>query len=179
MANKTLLIITVIVIIVAIFLISKPAEIDEETLGEGGKNVGDVAFDLSFTTFDGEPDRFSNYRGKVVIANAWAAWCPGCLAEMKDLQAASTARDDLVILFIHRTATESKSKAQPYLDEFVAQGTPITDPVLEDPQDKFYNTFFAFGMPVSLFIDKEGVIREKKVGQLTVEEIESKIADLL
>ena len=179
MANKTLLIIAVIVIIVAIFLISKPAEIDEETLGEGGKNVGDTAFDLSFTTFDGKEDKFSNYRGKVVIINAWTVWCPFCLNEMPLMQKISNDNEDVVVLFIHRTSTESKSTAQPYLDDFASEGIPITDPIFEDPRDKFYTTFFGFGMTVSIILDKDGVIRDRKVGEYTESELEDEVQRIL
>jgi len=180
MANKTLLIIAVIAIIVAIFFISKPSSLDvSETLGEGGKNVGDTAFDLSFTTFDGKEDKFSNYRGKVVVANAWAAWCPFCIDEMPIMQAISDRNEDVVILFVHRTSTESKSTGQPYLDDFAREGIPITDPIFEDPTDKFYTTFFGFGMPVTIILDKDGVIQDKKTGPYTEEELEEKVRALL
>lgn len=181
MAKKgTLLIIVVIVIIAAIVIISNPFKKAPVIEGEGGKNIGDVTFDLQFKSFEGQDVKFSDFRGQVIVANAWAAWCPFCIDEMPVLQAVSDNHgDDVVVLFIHRTATESKSRATPYLDEFIAEGTPITDPVLEDPNDSFYTTFFGFGMPVTLFIDKDGVIRDKKTGPLTESELEGKIANLL
>lgn len=180
--NKTaILVIVIIAIVAAILFLSNPFKPKQQTqtLGEGGKKVGDIAFDLQFQTFDGKQVKFSNFRGKAVIANAWAGWCPFCVGEMPDLQAVSNKHDDLIILFIHRTATESKSKGQSFLDKFVTKGTPITDPVLEDPQDSFYNTFFGFGMPVTLFIDKNGVIKDRKVGSLTPSELEEKAAKIL
>jgi len=182
MANKTLLIIAAIIIIGAIFFISNPfssSNISEEVLGEGGKNIGDVAFDLSFTDFEGKQDKFSNYKGNVVVVNAWAAWCPFCVDEMPFMQKISDRNEDVVVLFIHRTSTESKSKAQSFLNELKSDGNPITDPVFEDPSDKFFKNFFGIGMPVSLIIDKEGVIKERKIGAFTESELERKIQALL
>lgn len=51
--------------------------------------VGDQAPDLSLRTLDGRPQRLSQFRGRPLLVNFWATWCPPCLAEMPRLSAAS------------------------------------------------------------------------------------------
>lgn len=146
-----------------------------------GKNIGQLAQDIALERFDGTPASFSDFRGQVLIVNSWAGWCPFCIDEMPDLQEASNRHGESVtVLFVHRTATEPASTGRSFLDDFPrARGISITDPVLMDPNDEFYRTYFGFGMPVTLFLDGDGVIREKKIGALTLEEMEEKIQGIL
>jgi len=174
-----LLILVVIVIIGAIFVLQRPAEQQAEQTGivpEGGTKIGEVVKDLELKSLDGGTVKFSDFRGNILVLNAWAGWCPFCIDEMPDLQRASNKRDDVVVLFIHRTRTEDIDTALTYLDDFPEKrGIEITDPILLDEADLFYREFFGFGMPVTLFVDKNGLIRDRKVGPLTVEEIDQKI----
>ena len=144
-----------------------------------GKQAGQRATDLGFERFDDGRLQLSDFLGKqALVVNAWAAWCPFCVDEIPDLQRASDRFDDVTVIFVHRTATESEAKARSYLERFESEGKPITDPVVLDPRDSFYQTYFGFGMPVTIFIDKEGIVRERKVGPLTAEEIVEKMEAL-
>ena len=173
--KSVILIIALIAIITAIVLVEqKRPEI------QPGGNIGDLATDLEFQTSTGEIIKLSDFKGKSVLAvNAWAGWCPFCIDEMPHLQRESNKYDDITVIFVHRTGTESKETAQTYLDAFPeTRGIAITDPVVWDPDDKFYRTYFGFGMPVTVFIDKDGLIEDKKVGALTPEEIQQKFEEL-
>lgn len=172
--QKTLLgIVVVIVIAAALVLFQNPFQSKIATTAAEGTEVGTQLPSFSLETAEGVALDLSSLEGNLII-NAWAAWCPFCIAEMPDLQAASDGREDVTVLFVHRTSTEAFSTAQTFLDEF---SSPITDPVLLDPEDSFYATFFGFGMPVTLFVSEDGIIRHKKVGPLTPEEIDSLIEE--
>ena len=179
MANKTLLIIAVLAIIVAIFFISKPSSPEvSETLGEGGKNVGDVAFDLSFTTFDGKEDKFSNYRGKVVIVNAWAAWCPFCRDEIPIIESLHKTRgNEVTIIGIHRTETESKKTGA----EFAYNDLDVTYLLLQDINGEAYK-YYSQGlnaMPLAVYIDSSGIIQERVLGPKNEEQIKDGFSKII
>lgn len=54
--------------------------------------------ELSFTTLSGDKVALSDYRGKLVMVNFWAPWCPPCRQEMPDLEAFHKKYDDTVVL---------------------------------------------------------------------------------
>lgn len=169
--------IAVIIIIGAILVLQNPfaPPAVEFVSPEEGTGVGKKLPSFSLQSPEGNEVPLSDFKGQNLIINAWAAWCPFCIAEMPDLQAAADEHDDVTVLFVHRTKTEPFSVGQPFLEDFEAEGTPITDPILLDPDDSFYSTFFGLGMPVSLFVNKEGVIKFKKVGPMDVNEIRDNI----
>jgi len=170
-------VIAVIIIIGAILALQNPfaPPAVEFVSPEEGTGVGKKLPSFSLQDTQGNEVPLSDFKGQNLIINAWAAWCPFCIAEMPDLQAAADEHDDVTVLFVHRTKTEPFSVGQPFLEDFDSQGTPITDPILLDSGDSFYSTFFGLGMPVSLFVDKQGVIKFKKVGPMDLNEIRDNI----
>lgn len=182
-----ILVLVLVAIVAAIVLIQQPfkevqeAEQDQVVPAGVGKKVGDLAIDLEFETTTGERIKLSDFKGKsALVVNSWAGWCPFCIDEMPDLQRVSNKYDDLTVIFVHRTRTESKDIARTYLGAFPEErGIAITDPVAWDTEDNFYKTYFGFGMPVTVFIDKNGVIQDRKIGPLTLGEIEEKFKGLV
>lgn len=173
------LIVVVLLVVGAIVLLQNPLDRPQVEFVQPGEgtSVGDTVPAFSLHTEDGEAVDVRDFEGQHLLINAWAAWCPFCLAEMPDLQAVSDQHDDVTVLFVHRTRTEDFSAAESFLADFAAEGTPITDPILLDEDDSFYATFFGVGMPVTLFVDKNGVIQFKKVGPMDAQEINDKIED--
>lgn len=138
--------------------------------------------DLALLSFEGQTVRLSDFQGKAVLVNAWAAWCPFCVAEIPDLERAGRAfGDKAVVLFVHRTATESQEVGERFLKQREAEsGLSISrSRVLLDPQDTFYKTYFGFGMPVSLFLKPDGSVAEKKVGSMDEAEAKQRLEKAL
>ncbi|MBI2876547.1 MAG: TlpA family protein disulfide reductase, partial [Candidatus Tectomicrobia bacterium] len=48
--------------------------------------MGELAPDFTFPDLQGKPVRLSSLRGRVVLLNIWATWCPTCVEEMPSLQ---------------------------------------------------------------------------------------------
>jgi thiol-disulfide isomerase/thioredoxin len=117
--------------------------------------------ELVAQTEDGRQVPLSAYRGKVVLLNFWASWCPPCVDEMPSMdELQKTFGDDLVVLAISADET--------WLDirKFFAQGTSMT--VLWDPsaakgdQPGAGALARAWGtdkLPESFLIDRDGVVR--------------------
>jgi len=189
--NKTIgLIVAVILIAAVIFFLFSTREqrpegtglIDDQTPNQApdeveleiGSQIGQLAPDFALEDSDGNIVKLSDFRGdKSVLINVWAAWCPFCVDEIPDIElAAQKYNDDLVVLFINRG--ESKSVAFDYLATGLREPIEIKSPILFDPAEDVYRGYNSFGMPVSFFIDKDGIIRDKKSGfMIPTERIEN------
>jgi thiol-disulfide isomerase/thioredoxin len=161
---------------------SSPGPAESPAAPEAGKAVAPPGEELVLESFDGQTVRLSDFRGKAVLVNSWAAWCPFCVAEIPDLERAGRALGDrTVVLFVQRTATESQEAGEKFLKQREAESglTIARSRVLLDPQDSFYKTYFGFGMPVSLFVDPSGKLSEKKVGVMDEPEAREKLKKAL
>jgi peroxiredoxin len=106
--------------------------------------------DFTLTDLQGKTWHFRDLRGKVVLVNFWATWCPPCRKEMPDLQALSEKFKDqgFVVLAI---SDEEAAKVSPYLAEH-----KVSYPVLLDPGRKVNDLFIVEGIPKSFVYDRSG-----------------------
>lgn len=131
-----------------------------------GNQVGDVAPDFTLKDLDGNTVTLSSLRGKKVILNFWATTCPYCKIEMPALnQFIKSHKDDTVLLAID--LGESPSKVKQYLEGKGYEFTVLLDTDLSTIYD--YQVQF---IPMSYFIDKNGIIRAISNGAMTYDEIE-------
>jgi peroxiredoxin len=122
---------------------------------------GHLAPDFTLKTLEGHTVRLSELRGqKVVLINFWATWCPPCRIEMPAMQQiySEYKAKGLEIL-----AVNIESDAQEEIRDFVKE-LRLTFPILLDPDMKITRNFRLIGLPVSILIDRQGVIRAKIVG---------------
>lgn len=135
------------------------------TPGEGGRSpsprAGFPAPSFTLTNLEGDPVKLSDYQGKVVLLNFWAAWCPPCKAEMPAFDALQQAYqgDDLVILAVNTTYQDDLAAAQ----EFVVENN-LSFPVLLDMDGKVSNAYQILAMPSTFFIDRDGIIQQVIIG---------------
>lgn len=129
--------------------------------------------DIAFRTLEGGEIRLSNFRGKFLLVNTWASWCPFCLKELPDfISLKKEYGDDLVILAVNRG--EKPEIAKKYAEDLKLGNTLI---VFLDPDDALYKEIGGFSMPETIFVDKEGLIREHKRGPMTLEEMRRRVKD--
>ena len=107
---------------------------------------------LDFTLKDlsGKTWTFSELRGKVVLVNFWATWCPPCRKEMPSLEALYErfSAKGFVVLGI---SDEEAAKVDPFIRD-----RKITFPVLLDSDRKVNDMFVVEGLPMSFVYDREG-----------------------
>jgi cytochrome c biogenesis protein CcmG/thiol:disulfide interchange protein DsbE len=133
-----------------------------------GKNstaavVGDPAPDFELEDMDGNMVSLSDYRGKFVILNFFASWCPPCREEAPELQAYEERYGDQAKLLILDRA-EPKLKVQEFIEEFNSTST-----YLLDYNDSMAKPYGVIGQPETFFIDEEGIIRYHHIGPMTTE----------
>jgi thiol-disulfide isomerase/thioredoxin len=136
---------------------------------------GDKPRALALKDLKGRIHRLSDYRGKVVLLNFWATWCPPCRAEMPDLVKwqKDYGRLGLQVLGITYPPTEISEVLE------FARSVRINYPILLG--EKETRALFDPGetLPITVVIDRNGNVREVIEGILLPEEFEQKIKPLL
>lgn len=122
--------------------------------------VGSYAPNFTAKTLEGKDIALRDYRGKPVVLNFWATWCPPCRAEMPLLQQYYTKHQGEYNMVAVNDA-EPKEQVQAFIQQ---QGFTFT--VALDPQQSIVAKYRIQGFPTTFFIDAEGVIRYMHVGML-------------
>jgi len=117
--------------------------------------------EFSLKDLAGKTWTFSELRGKVVLVNFWATWCPPCRKEMPDLEALyeKFAAQGLVVLGI---SDEKAAKVEPFIRE-----RKVTFPVLLDPKRKVNEMFVVEGIPKTFIYDREGKLVAQSIDMRT------------
>lgn len=150
----------------------------EEKQGEEviGIEQGNKAPDFTLSTLDGGTAKLSDFRGKNVMVNFWATWCPPCRAEMPHMQNVYDKQkdNDFAIVAVNMTGTEDRpDDVQPFIDEL-----EITFPILMDEELHVTDTYEVIAYPTSYFIDKNGTIHYKVFGAVNEDFIKKQIAQM-
>ena len=133
------------------------------------------SYGLTLQTYDGKKVQLSDYRGKVVIAYAWASWCPYCGGEIQNLATLKAKYGDrIVILAINRA--EPLADAKGYTDQ-LSNVSGVT--FLLDPTDSFFKSVSGYAMPETIFIQKNGDVMFHQHGPMTLDTAEQKLQQLL
>ena len=127
--------------------------------------VGTPAEDFRLTDLEGKQQSLSQYRGKVVLVNFWATWCKPCTTEMPAMQATYDKLRDKGFVVLAINELEDDAKVREHIKQY-----GHTFPVLMDRDNKVANQFGVFGLPVSVFIDENGVVQEYIKGGLLTEQ---------
>lgn len=136
-----------------------------------GASPGDRAYDFYLEDLDGNAVSLSDFRGKKVFLNFWASWCPPCRVEMPHLQEFSEENEDVMILGVNVTTSESNlDNVEEFVDEF-----GITFPTLYGTEELFY-LYYVESLPTSYFIDSKGIVNEAVVGPVTKDILEARFS---
>jgi thiol-disulfide isomerase/thioredoxin len=114
------------------------------------------------------------YRGRVVVMNLWASWCPPCREEMPDLQRLADAyrKDGVVVIGVDQG--ESPERAQLF-----ARSLHISYPIWVDPDQRYGRVYAALGLPTTVVIGTDGVVVRGFDGPLTYDQMRATVAPLV
>jgi cytochrome c biogenesis protein CcmG/thiol:disulfide interchange protein DsbE len=143
--------------------------------------VGSLAPDFTLQTIDGRTINLSDYTagsgrpvvGTPVVLNFWATWCPPCRIEMPYFESAGQRYgDDVIILGLNQA--ESAEIIAAY-----ARDNGLTYPLLVDEDMKVNNLYGVLNLPTTIFIDRNGIVREVLIGTISRAVLEDRIEKLL
>src|SRR4029077_17570573 len=118
--------------------------------------------DFTLADLHGEKHSLKNLRGKVVLVNFWATWCPPCRKELPDLETLYSRfqNQGLVILAI---SDEDAGKVKPFI-----AARNIQFPILLDPGRKVNELFQIEGIPKSFVYDRRGKLVSQSIDMRTM-----------
>lgn len=128
------------------------------------------SIDFTLTDLQGTPWHLRDLKGKVVLVNFWATWCPPCRKEMPDLQALYDKYKEQGFLVLSISDEES-AKVVPFINE-----RKITYPVLLDPGRKVNDAFEVMGIPKSFVYDREGKLVAQSIDMRTRNQFQEMLA---
>jgi peroxiredoxin len=126
---------------------------------------------FTLADLEGQEWTLKSLRGKVVLVNFWATWCPPCRKEIPDLEALYKRfkGQGLVVLGI---SNEPTTKVQPF-----ASQQKITYPVLLDPEQKVSKIYSVEGIPMSFVYDRNGKLVAESMDMRTRKQFLAMLAE--
>jgi cytochrome c biogenesis protein CcmG/thiol:disulfide interchange protein DsbE len=128
--------------------------------GEAQPSSG-VAPDFQITSFEGQTFKLSDLRGKVVVINFWASWCPPCRDEAPFLEKTWRQYKDRGVVFLGVDYVDTDSAAKAYIKEFnitYLNGTDIGSEISQKYRIK--------GVPETYFVGKDGNLYGNSLGPI-------------
>jgi len=136
--------------------------------------IGRQAPSFDLVLFDGGRIRLEELRGRAVLINFWASWCPPCRVEAPALEAAWKTFKEGDVVFVGVNIQDKEEDARAFIKEF-----SITYRNGWDPTVRVAVNYGVWGIPETFFLDREGRITFKHVGALSVPVITAKLDQAL
>jgi len=136
--------------------------------------IGSRAPDFELTALDGQNLRLSSLRGKPVLINFWATWCAPCRAEMPALDQAQRTHAEQGLTVLAVDVQEGPVLVRGFIDEMGLGLNPLLDTTSDVSA-----TYRTIGLPISFFVDRNGIIRDIVIGGMTEQMIQTKLQKIL
>lgn len=182
--NKKIVPITILLLVIGIVIVNfiKTKESDDAIIMEENTkattNISEIeepkeepkikegypAVDFNLTALAGGAVKLSDYRGKKVILNFWATWCPPCKAEMPHMQNFYEKNKDKGVEILAVNLTDSEN-GYDKIEQFV-EDYGLTFPIPLDKNGELGALYRAFTIPTTYFIDSNGIIAKKIIGPM-------------
>ena len=136
--------------------------------------IGSAAPPFALVDLDGNPVSLAELRGRPVIVNFWASWCAPCVEEIPELQAALAEYRSEGLAIIGIVYSDRSEAAREFMARMGGGWPSVMDPGGEVARD-----YGIYGPPESFFVDREGIIRGRQIGQLSPGDLERQLATIL
>ncbi len=142
--------------------------------------VEDSGENFTLQDISGNTVSLADYRGKPVYIKFWATWCPMCLAGIEDFSALAEEYKEagsVQVLSVVAPGMNGEMDEQSFKDW--ANGQQLDFPILFDNSGEVNGQFGVNAYPTSVFIDENGEVIETRVGDISKEELESKLESMM
>lgn len=126
---------------------------------------------LALKDLDGKPHSLADYKGRVVLINFWATWCPPCRAEMPSMQRLKEALKDKPFTILAVDMAESEAEVRQFLKDMKDAKLDFT--LLMDKDGKALKEWKVFVFPTSYVLDAEGKLRYSLLGSTEWDEFDT------
>ena len=118
--------------------------------------------DFTLSDIDGKKVRLGDFKGKVIVLNFWSTTCAPCVAEIPSLNTLYRDQKGSGLVVLGISVDRSSKPVRELADKL-----RITYPLLMDSlQEIYFDTYALFGQPVSIVIDRAGLVQEKLLGEV-------------
>jgi len=139
-----------------------------------GAYAGSIAPNFSVQSLSGGEQSLESLKGKVVLVNFWATWCVPCREEMPAIQSAYDAHKDEGFVVMGIDERESADEVTRYMHEL-----DLHFPLYLDADGKVGRQYRVFGLPTSVLVGRDGVIREVVIGGMNLNSLDANVKKML
>lgn len=129
---------------------------------------------LALSDLQGNPVALADLRGKYVLVNNWATWCPPCRAEMPELEAFYQAHREENFVLVGISAGDPADQVATFVQQI-----GVSFPMWLDPDEQALRAFRTNSLPSSYVIDPQGQVRLAWTGAIRYDVLEAYVAPLL
>ncbi len=124
-----------------------------------GRMIGQPAPELTLKDMSGNEVSIASFKGKAVLLNFWATWCPYCRKERAELNTLHEEYKDRGLVIVSISIDRSLKKLKRYMKDMPAEFI-----VLSDTEGSSAGSYEIVGLPTSYMIDSKGIVRQQYTG---------------
>ena len=148
---------------------------DEPVTGRSGvMRVGKPAKDFTLPLFGGGEFVLSEQRGRPMVINFWASWCPPCRVEARLLEGVWRLYREQDVVFVGVNIQDSDKAGAAYLAEF-----GLTYPNGKDVDGRTTVDYGVIGLPVTFFVARDGTVQRRWVGAISEADLLARVDELV
>ena len=158
--SKSIMLFVLILVCGGIFVL---LQVKDTTLNLSGKprlDKGESAPNFTLPDLDGKMVSLADYKGKVVLLNIWATWCPPCVEEMPSMEKLhQELKDENFVILAVSIDVSGAEAVVPFMEKHKLSFT-----ALADTKGAIKSIYQTTGVPESFVIDKDGTIAQRIIG---------------
>lgn len=168
-----ILVLAILISLFTVFLATGLSNRTSVTGRSGEQLIGEKSPEFLAAAIDGDPVSLSNYLGSPIVLNFWASWCPPCRDETPHFEKMWRLYRQKGVVLIGINVQDTVADADRYIKEF-----DVTFTNAIDKDGKIMVDYGVTGLPVTFFINREGIIIGRWVGSIGESNLKSRVEAL-